>query len=252
MEKLIVVNMAAAIYTQQHHRLFPENIELNVGGKFYSTSVLTLTREPDSLLGRIFSGKQHVEKDQSGKYFIDRDGSLFRYILDFLRTKRLHLPDDFREIGRLKTEAEFFEIKALEQQLDLYWKARERAATIVSDRFGYITLHIRGTYTFGRSGQADVNFRKLQRIVVCGRVTLCREVFGDTLNESRDPNPEGNRYTNRFYLKHNYIERAFQRLRDCNFEHISSSGGKSGNMTDSTKSDEDKWDHFTIYVFLRR
>lgn len=244
--------MAAASHTQQHHRLFPENIELNVGGKFYSTSVLTLTREPDSLLGRIFSGRQHVDKDHSGKYFIDRDGSLFRYILDFLRTRRLHLPDDFREIARLKSEAEFFEIRGLEQQLELHLKARQRAATIVNERFGYITLHIRGTYTFGRSGQADVNFRKLQRIVVCGKVSLCREVFEETLNETRDPNPEGSRYTNRFYLKHNYIERAFKRLQDCNFELVSSSGGKSGNSGDSTKSDEEKWDHFTIYVFLRR
>lgn len=232
--------------------LFPENIELNVGGKFYSNSVLTLTREPDSLLGRIFSGRQHVEKDQSGKYFIDRDGSLFRYILDFLPTRKLHLPDDFREIARLKTEAEFFEMRALEQQLELYFKARQRAATIVNEQFGYITLHIRGTYTFGRSGQADVNFRKLQRIAVCGKVSLCREVFGETLNETRDPNPEGNRYTNRFYLKHNYIERAFKRLQDSDFELVSSSGGKSRNIADNTKSDEDKWDHFTIYVFLRR
>lgn len=247
--------MASAIGAspiQQHHRIFPENIELNVGGKFYSTSVLTLTREPDSLLGRIFSGRQDVEKDHSGKYFIDRDGSLFRYILDFLRTKRLHLPEDFREIARLKTEAEFFEMRGLEQQLELYCKARERAATIVNERFGYITLHIRGTYTFGRSGQADVNFRKLQRIVVCGKVSLCREVFGESLNENRDPNPEGNRYTNRFYLKHNYIERAFKLLQDSDFQFVSSSGGKSGNIADSSKSDEDKWDHFTVHVFLRR
>ena len=238
--------------SSQHLRLFPENIELNVGGKFYSTSVLTLTREPDSLLGRIFSGRQEVDKDQTGKYFIDRDGFLFRYILDFLRTKKLHLPDDFCEIARLRLEAEFFEIRGLELELDLYSRARERAATIIHERFGYITLHIRGTYAFGRSGQADVNFRKLQRVVVCGRVSLCREVFGETLNETRDPNPEGNRYTNRFYLKHNYVEKAFKRLQDCDFKLVSSSGGKSGYTADNVKSDEDKWDHFTIYVFLRR
>ena len=238
--------------SSQHLRLFPENIELNVGGKFYSTSVLTLTREPDSLLGRIFSGRQNVNKDQSGKYFIDRDGVLFRYILDFLRTKKLYLPDDFREIARLRNEAEFFEIRGLELQLDLYSRARERAATIMNERFGYITLHIRGTYAFGRSGQADVNFRKLQRIAVCGRVSLCREVFGETLNETRDPNPEGNRYTNRFYLKHNYVEKAFKRLQDCDFQLVSSSSGKSGATVDSVKSDEGKWDHFTIHVFLRR
>ena len=238
--------------SSQHHRLFPENIELNVGGKFYSTSVLTLTRDSDSLLGRIFSGRQQLEKDQTGKYFIDRDGVLFRYILDFLRTKKLHLPKDFNEISRLKNEAEFFEISDLELQLDLFSRARERAATIQDERFGFITLHIRSTYAFGRTGQADVNFRKLQRIVVCGRVCLCREVFGETLNESRDPNPEGNRYTNRFYLKHNYVEKAFKRLQDCDFELVSSSGGKSGNSADSSKSDEYKWDHFTIHVFLRR
>lgn len=29
-------------------------------------------------------------------YFIDRDGHMFRYILNFLRTSRLLLPDDFK------------------------------------------------------------------------------------------------------------------------------------------------------------
>lgn len=236
----------------QHHRLFPENIELNVGGKFYSTSVLTLTRDPESRLGRIFSGRQELTKDETGKYFIDRDGFLFRYILDFLRTNKLHLPDDFGEITRLRHEAEFYEITSLKLQLDLYSRARERAGHIQNERFGYISLHICGTYAFGRTGQADVNFRKLQRIVVCGKVSLCREVFGETLNETRDPNPEGNRYTNRFYLKHNYVERAFKRLQNCDFQLASSSGGKSGNNAINTKSDEDKWDHFTIHVFLRR
>lgn len=99
--------------SSHHNRLFPENIELNVGGKYFSTSVLTLTRESDSLLGRIFSGRQTVNKDESGKYFIDRDGLLFRYILDFLRTNQLNLPKDFQEIARLKIEAEFFWNKKL-------------------------------------------------------------------------------------------------------------------------------------------
>lgn len=29
-------------------------------------------------------------------YFIDRDGHMFRYILNFLRTSKLLLPDDFK------------------------------------------------------------------------------------------------------------------------------------------------------------
>ena len=250
-------NMAQSMFSSLSYppRLFPENIELNVGGKFYSTSVLTLTKEPESLLGRMFSGRQNVSKDQSGKYFIDRDGLLFRYILDYLRNKKLVLPDGFSEIRRLKLEAEFFEIRGLLQQLDEHCKARQQ--TTVHKRFGYITLHIRGTYAFGRSGQADVNFRKLQRIVVSGEVSLCREVFAETLNESRDPNPDESRYTNRFYLKHNYVEKAFKRLQDSGFQLVSSSAGKLSSVqsTQDTRSitgDEEKWNHFSIHVFLRR
>jgi hypothetical protein len=51
---------------------------------------------------------------------------------------------------------------------------------------GYITIGYRGTFAFGRDGLADVKFRKLSRIIICGKVSLCREVFKDTLNESRD------------------------------------------------------------------
>lgn len=89
---------------------------------------------------------------------------------------------------------------------------------------GFITLGYRGTFAFGRDGQADVKFRKLHRILVCGKAQLCREVgykfwvndklvglfqvFGDTLNESRDPDREGaERYTARLYLKHQCLER---------------------------------------------
>ncbi|KAI6184783.1 hypothetical protein M3Y97_00633400 [Aphelenchoides bicaudatus] len=65
---------------------------------------------------------------------------------------------------------------------------------------GFITLGYRGTFAFGRDGQADVKFRKLHRILVCGKAQLCREVFGDTLNESRDPDREGaERYTSRLH-----------------------------------------------------
>ena len=41
-------------------------------------------------------------QDSKGKYFIDRDGVLFRYILDFLRNMKLVLPEAFQERERLK------------------------------------------------------------------------------------------------------------------------------------------------------
>jgi hypothetical protein len=76
---------------------------------------------------------------------------------------------------------------------------------------GFITIGYRGTFAFGRDGQSDIKFRKLNRILVCGKVQLCREVFADTLNESRDPDREGvERYTSRLYLKHQCFERVGQ------------------------------------------
>ena len=45
-----------------------------------------------------------------GKYFIDRDGVLFRYILDYLRNKKLVLPENFQETKRLVIEADFYEL----------------------------------------------------------------------------------------------------------------------------------------------
>ncbi len=48
---------------------------------------------------------------------------------------------------------------------------------------------------------------------------LCREVFADTLNESRDPDRggTGDRYTARFFLKHTSLEQAFDALIDAGF-----------------------------------
>merc|ERR1719219_1277128 len=96
-------------------------VELNVGGVFYSTSVATLTSEPDSKLTKMFDKDQlhqdAVLRDSKGKYFIDRDGVLFRYILDYLRNKKLVLPENFQETKRLIIEADFYELPSLVSSL---------------------------------------------------------------------------------------------------------------------------------------
>lgn len=229
-------------------KLFPENIELNVGGRYYSTTVLTLTKIKESLLGKVFSGKEKAfEKDSTGKYFIDRDGLLFRYILDFLRSRRIHLPDDFDELERLKHEADYYELGEMRRQLDLF---SESLSPKFDESCGHISLHVRRTFAFGRSGQADIKFRKMRRILICGRVSLCREVFGALLNETRDPNPDRLRYTNRFFLKFNQIEKAFTMLNEAGFEMVSSDGGKAA-VPENARTEEERWDNFLSYYFLR-
>ena len=223
----------------------PAVAELNVGGQLYTTSLTTLLRDPESLIAAMFSGRQRILRDSRGRFFIDRDGQLFRYILDYLRNSRLTLPEDFTEKERLLAEAEYFQlkglIKALKQQIGPSKSDTKRQT-------GYLSLCVRGSYAFGRDGVADVKFRKLQRILVCGNVALAREIFGESLNETRDPDREDVRYTNRFFLKHNHLEKAFDLLNQGGFRLVTSCAGGAGY---DPESEETKWNHFNDYVFYR-
>ena len=182
-------------------------IELNVGGVLYTTYLATLRSDRDSLLARLFpenGATISVPQDEAGRYFIDRDGVLFRYVLDFLRNKRLVVPESFQERRRLRQEADYYQLADLVLQLtacpmtpppppslgattaadttnDGTTTTTTTAVTDNSsgdDKYaGYITIGYRGTFAAGREGMADVRFRKLTRILVCGRVSLCRQVI---------------------------------------------------------------------------
>ena len=88
-------------------------VTLDVGGVVYRTKRATLTRYPDSMLGAMFSGRHDVTTDDQGRCFIDGDGSLFRYVLNFLRRSELALPEDFKELDMLRKEAAFYQLQPL-------------------------------------------------------------------------------------------------------------------------------------------
>ncbi|XP_033095483.1 uncharacterized protein LOC117100041 [Anneissia japonica] len=92
-------------------------VSLNVGGKYYMTSVSTLTTYPDSMIGSMFSGRFPKVRDNQGNYVIDRDGKIFRYILNFLRTAQLCLPERFAEWDLLEAEADFYQIAQLSEAI---------------------------------------------------------------------------------------------------------------------------------------
>ncbi|KAI1728303.1 BTB/POZ domain-containing protein [Ditylenchus destructor] len=280
-------------------------IQLNVGGVSYATTMGTLlAREPDSFFRQLFAVDgldihRHVARRFSdGTYFIDRDGELFAYILDYLRNGKLLLPDSFKEMARLREEVLFYQLEGLMQQLMPFYNlkyppknpsphngcnsagsgtgvggngnAAAASTNPLCETGGFVTLGYRGTFAFGRDGQADVKFRKLHRILVCGKASLCREVFGDTLNESRDPDREGSeRYTSRLYLKHQCLERACDNLAEKGFKLVTAcSSGANGltttavqaqtggtqefmNQRNSGDLEEQRWAHYTEYVFYR-
>lgn len=89
---------------------FKQRVKLNVGGSKFETTLSTLTRYPDSMLGAMFSGRHEVPPDDEGYVFIDRDGTHFRAILNFLRTGFVDLPRSEQAANELKRELEYYQL----------------------------------------------------------------------------------------------------------------------------------------------
>eukprot|EP00617_Octactis_speculum_P020662 CAMPEP_0185754850 /NCGR_PEP_ID=MMETSP1174-20130828/13437_1 /TAXON_ID=35687 /ORGANISM="Dictyocha speculum, Strain CCMP1381" /LENGTH=188 /DNA_ID=CAMNT_0028433225 /DNA_START=82 /DNA_END=648 /DNA_ORIENTATION=+ len=88
-------------------KLFGPNIRLNVGGVKYHTSRGTLMQCPSSMLARMFSGTWTVHEDE-GYAFIDRDGTRFRHILNYLRNRTVPAFEDEWRFQEVLEEADFF------------------------------------------------------------------------------------------------------------------------------------------------
>ncbi|KAI4498706.1 hypothetical protein M0802_006173 [Mischocyttarus mexicanus] len=232
-------------------------VDLNVGGVTYTTTLETLTKDSTCRLGILFTENFPIQKDSTGKYFLDRDGNLFRYILDYLRDERVVLPEGLKECERLKKEAVYYGLDDLVRIIDEKSEDGAGSSTWRKRTPGCITIGYRGSFAFGREGLTEVNFRKISRILVCGRVALCRDVFGETLNESRDPNHGlSDRYTSRFFLKHNFIEQAFDMLQEQGFKLAGSCGSSTaGGNFELYKAgvdfEETRWNHYNEFVFIR-
>ena len=104
-------------------------VTLNVGGVLYTTTTFTLQKYPDSMLGALMSGKIPTTLDSQGHVFIDRDGNMFRHILNFLRTSALCIPSDFAEMDLLHAEADFFQIEPLVNLLNQHKEEQSSKGT---------------------------------------------------------------------------------------------------------------------------
>ena len=73
-----------------NNSLNEEIIHLSVDGIDYQTTLGTLTKDSESMIAAMFSGRHSYQIDERRRYFVDRDGELFRYILNFLRNTAIH------------------------------------------------------------------------------------------------------------------------------------------------------------------
>ena len=149
---------------------FPSILNLNVGGFVYTTTLNTITRDPNSMLGIMFSGRQKIAKDSKGNYFIDRDGALFRYVLNFLRSWELCLPQTFDEFEQLRVEADFYQVGDLIKALQVLREDRRKNKPSSEHHVDTIVVSER---------QSD--------LLMSGRLQLVHEIFKEY--SSYPPNP---------------------------------------------------------------
>ncbi|CAF0826295.1 unnamed protein product [Didymodactylos carnosus] len=95
--------------------VFPNVIDLNVGGYHYTTSLSTLRKYEDSMLAVMFSGRYQLVRNEEGHIFIDRDGKYFGHILNYIRGDTI--PPESLSLDVLR-EAEFFCISSLMTKLE--------------------------------------------------------------------------------------------------------------------------------------
>ena len=88
------------------------------------------------MLGAMFSGRYQSLMDPQGRYFIDRDGELFRHILGFLRTDSLSTIDVLNTNLMLEIlqEATYFQIEPLVNVLTSMVSAAETPSSLQSYR----------------------------------------------------------------------------------------------------------------------
>ena len=107
-----------------------QKVKLNVGGEFFETTIETLTEYSEgttSYFKALFSRQWELEKDPKDEsIFIDRDGCLFGYILQYLRTGKIAIEPNRGLLRRdLIIEAQFYIIDSLVDLLNINQPKKE-------------------------------------------------------------------------------------------------------------------------------
>ncbi|XP_064485931.1 BTB/POZ domain-containing protein Tiwaz-like isoform X2 [Ornithodoros turicata] len=256
-------------------------VHIDVGGTIYTSSLETLTKHPESRLARMFNGSIPIVLDSLKQhYFIDRDGKMFRHVLNFLRTNTVAIPENFPELDLLYEEARYYDIPALTRQLEALKeeaKQRKRSASSSSNTTGPVIASTTSQLSPGMSKSRkleanhcdgvvspsdaerfqDVSYQCLalnispdmgERIVISGERSLVEQVFPEISQALMDARSgvawnQDTKHVIRFPLN-GYCKlnslQTITRLLNAGFRVMASNGGGVEGQ------------QFSEYLFLRR
>ena len=95
-----------------------EKLVINVSGQRFETWQNTLEKYPDTLLGS--NEKDFFYDEVLKEYFFDRDPEVFRHILNYYRTGKLHYPKQ-ECLTQFDEESSMFDVWWFNQKFDVYY-----------------------------------------------------------------------------------------------------------------------------------
>ena len=137
------------------------------------------------MLHAMFSGRFDTKPAEDGCYFIDRDGTHFRYILNYLRTGQLVVPEDKVVRQELLTEAEFYRVEEILVELSPPFKD----STLLSKEQRQILIRwLRGTLSLSTILNCTLLYRGSRNGWAASNFHSCCDNKGPTVTVVRSSN----------------------------------------------------------------
>jgi hypothetical protein len=87
-----------------------ERVKLNIGGVKFETTLSTLTKHSGTYFDAVFRERSELPLDAEGCFFVDRGGTHFGRILNFLRTGKLRKPAKEADNEELMDEMRYYKL----------------------------------------------------------------------------------------------------------------------------------------------